>query len=335
MSPAAWLPLATALTRVRFPQTTTEPASAWMRAARVLLERQSPWVVLAFVVVQGLLLVSVLRLRRRVDAGPTPPPAPTAPGSRPASPLGMLWTLAPWLLVGLVALPALEAALRPPGVPAEALRVNVIGHQWWWEIKYPDSGIVTATDVHVPVGRPVRFVLESADVAHSLWLPAVSPRVDIPPLRRRELSFTPDRVGVFPGQCAELCGASHAHMHLELFVDTPAAFAAWVAAQRAPRAEPPDSVYGGDIWQGEQLFVTHACRGCHTVRGLTDGPAGPDLTHFASRTTIGSGMFQRSDSSLSHWLLDASALKEGSSMPGFPLPERDMKQLVAWLQSLR
>ncbi len=306
-----------------------------MRAARGLLERQSPWVVLAFVVVQGLLLASALRLRRREGPAPASHAAPATLAPKPASPLGSLWTIAPWLLMGLVALPAVEAALRPPAAPVEALRVNVIGHQWWWEFKYPESGIVTATDVHVPVGGAVRFVVESADVAHSLWVPAVGPRVDVPPLRRREFSFTPDRVGVFPGQCAELCGASHAHMHLELFVDTPAAFTAWVAAQRAPRAVPPDSVYGGDIWQGEQIFVTHACRGCHTVRGLTDGPVGPDLTHFASRTTIGSGLFERSDSSLAHWILDASTLKQGSSMPGLPVTERDMKRLVAWLQSLR
>lgn len=332
MSPAALLPLAAALSRL--PQSTTEPASPWMRAAVALLERQAPWVVVAFVVVQGLLLVSALRLRTH-DAPPAVPPAvPPATAAPKANPLGALWTLAPWVLVGLVSLPALRAALHPAAAPATALRVNVIGHQWWWEFKYPDHDIVTASEVHVPLGRPVRFVVESADVTHSLWVPAVGPRVEAPPLRRRELSFTPDRAGVFPGQCAELCGSAHAHMRLKLFVDPPAVFDAWVAQQQSPRATPPDSANGGDVWRGQQIFVTHACRGCHTVRGLTEGPIGPDLTHFASRTTVG-GMFERTDSTLAHWILDAPSLKQGSTMPAFPVPAKDMKPLLAWLQSLR
>jgi cytochrome c oxidase subunit 2 len=332
MSPAALLPglsllISTGLSGARFPQTTTEPATAWMRSALVLLERQSPWVVAAFVLVQGLLLVSALRVGRRGTA---------ASGDKPAvAPLGLLWTLAPVLLVALVALPALVTALRPSAPAAPALRVKVIGHQWWWEFQYPDHGFATATDVHVPVGRPVTFVVESADVMHSLWVPAIGPRFDVPPLRRRELSFTPDRTGMFPGQCAELCGASHAHMRLQLFVDSPASFDAWLANQRGARVMPPDSARAGEYWRGQQIFVTHACRGCHTVRGLTDGPVGPDLTHFASRTTIGGGMFERSDSSLAHWILKANQLKQGSSMPGFPVPAKDLRPLILWLQSLR
>lgn len=329
MSPAALLPLATALTRAQFPQTTTEPASAWMRAAASVLERQAPWVVAAFVVVQGLLLVSALRLSTRAAA-----PSPAGGESKPGA-FGIAWSLAPWLLVAAVAFPALQAALRPSAPAPAELRVNVIGHQWWWEFKYPDAGIATATDVHVPAGRAVRFVVESADVMHSLWIPAVGPRVDVPPLRRREFTFTPDRAGVFPGQCAELCGPSHAHMHLKLYVDTPAAFDAWLAGQRAPRVAPPDSVHAGALWRGEQVFVEHACRGCHTVRGLTDGPVGPDLTHFASRSTLAGGMFERSDSALVHWILNANSLKQGSTMPGFPVPGKDMGPLVAWLQSLK
>jgi cytochrome c oxidase subunit 2 len=333
VSPAAFLPtlLVTpaVLSRARFPQTTTEPASAWMRAAGRVLEHQSPGVVIAFVVVQGLLIVAALRLRTRQA-----PPAATSvmpPASRP----GRRWTLAPWLLVGLIALPALFAGRRPPAVPADALRVNVFGHRWWWEFTYPEHGVFTATEVHVPVGRPVRFVIESADVEHSLWIPAVGPPVDVPPLRRRELTFTADRVGVYPGQCAELCGSSHAHMHLKLFVDSPAEFDAWLANQRAPRTEPTDSLVASELWRGQQVFATTACRECHTVRGLTQGRAGPDLTHFASRTTLAGGMFVRSDSALARWILHAPALKQGAAMPGSAVPAPDMKPLVAWLQSLR
>ncbi len=305
-----------------------------MRAASTLLEHQAPWVAAALVVVQGLLLVSALRLRTR-DTPSSATAAGAMPAVPPASRLGLVWTLAPWVLVALIALPALQAELRPPAAAAVALRVNVIGHQWWWEFNYPDQGVVTATELHVPVGRAVRLVVESADVMHSLWIPAVGPREDVPPLRRREFTFTPDRAGVFPGQCAELCGTSHAHMQLKLFVDSPAVFETWLANQRAPRVAPTDSLHAGELWRGEQVFVLHSCRGCHTVRGLSDGRVGPDLTHFASRSTLAGGMFERTDSALVHWILNANTLKQGSTMPGFPVPERDMKPLVAWLQSLR
>ena len=320
--------LAAGLPQAQFPQTTTQPATEWMRAAAALLAQQSPPVVAAFVVILGLLLATALRLGRRAA------PAPGTAGPA-ASRWGVLWTLAPVVLITLVALPALLTALRLAAPGKAPLHVRVVGHQWWWEFQYPDHGFATATDVHVPVGRPVTFTVESADVMHSLGVPAIGPRFDVPPLRHRELTFTPDREGVYPGQCAELCGMSHAHMRLKLFVDSPAAFDAWVANEQAPRVSPPDSARAGDFWRGQQIFVTHACRGCHTVRGLTDGPVGPDLTHFASRTTIGGGMFDRSDTSLAHWILRANQLKQGSSMPGFPVPPKDLRPLILWLQSLR
>ena len=206
MTAGALLSVATTLTRAHYPQTTTEPATAWMRAADELFSHEMPWVLLACALVLGLLVALAVRLRGRDAAG-----AGTTPETKPG-PFAILWTLAPWVLVALVALPAVMAALHAPPPPTAALRVNVIGHQWWWEFKYPESGVVTATDLHVPVGRPVHLVIESADVMHSLWVPAVGPRQDVWPLRRREFTFTPDRAGMFPGQCAELCGMSHAHM---------------------------------------------------------------------------------------------------------------------------
>lgn len=336
MSPAVFLPtlLATSavLSRARFPQTTTAPASAWLRTAGRVLAFQSAGAVLALAIVLGLLLLAALRLRTRPAL---PPGSPLAPLERPRH---RLWTHAPWLLVALIALPALAGALvaafRPRAVPADALRVNVVGHRWWWEFTYPDRGVFTATEVHVPVGHPVRFVIETADVEHALWIPAVGPRVDVPPLRRRELTFTPDRVGVYPGQCAELCGSAHAHMRLELFVDSPVAFDAWLANQQAPRTAPTDTLVAAELWRGQMVFATTACRDCHTVRGLTQGRRGPDLTHFASRTTLAGGMLERSDSTLARWILHAPALKPGTAMPGAALSAQDLKPLVAWLQSL-
>ena len=212
--------------------------------------------------------------------------------------------------------------------------MSVIGHQWWWEFRYPDLGIATATELHVPVGRAVTLGLETADVDHSFWVPALGPRQDMIPDRRRNFVFTADREGAYPGQCAVLCGTSHAHMAVRVFVDAPVAFEAWAANQRAPRVE-PDSVRGGALWRGREIFATHACRGCHTVRGLTQGPGGPDLTHFASRGSIGGGMLERNDANLARWIQHADELKPGAGMPGFPVPRSELDALVAWLQSLR
>lgn len=325
MPAPAWI-AAGLLPHERFPQTTTDPATAWMRAALRLWETQAPFVVAAIALVLGLLVVSMLRMRaqRAKDAAPAV-----------NSPLVALWTLLPLAAIVLIAWPVLQARLSPPAATEPALRVHVIGHQWWWEFDYREHGFKTATDLHVPVGKPVELIVESADVQHSLWIPAVGPRTDVPPMSQRSMTFTADRTGAFKGQCAELCGASHAHMHLTLHVDEPAAFDAWLANQRAPYVEPTDSVGGGPYWRGKRVFETHACRGCHTVRGLTDGPIGPDLTHFASRGSIAGGMFPRTDTTLAHWLLKANQLKPGSSMPGFPIPQKDLTPLIQWLQSLK
>ncbi len=319
--------LTEALSAARYPQTTAEPATAWMRDAWSRFQGHLPYASVALVIVLVLLLAIAARLGRSLREG-----APPAAGPSRAE---RWWAFAPYLLLAVAVWPAFRAFRAPEPPPSEPLRVNLVAHQWWWEARYDAHHFATATDVHVPVGRPVEFVLESADVMHSLWIPALGPRQEVPPLRRRTLTFTPDRVGRFPGQCAELCGSSHANMHLNLFVDDAATFDAWLANQQAPPVEPRDSVGAGPVWSGKQEFIEHACRGCHTVRGVTDGPIGPDLTHFASRTTIAGGMYPRTDSTLAHWLLKANQLKQGSTMPGFPIPARDLRELITWLQSLK
>jgi cytochrome c oxidase subunit 2 len=309
-----------ALGRAGRPQTTTEPATAWMRSGQAVLEQQSPWAVAAI----GLCLAAVVVLLVK----------PRGSGSAAARAPSPLWTIVPLALVAVTVAYALCAPRREPAPPAGALRVSVIGHQWWWEFRYPDLGIATATELHVPVGTAVSLELETADVDHSFWVPALAPRQDMIPERRRAFAFTADRVGAYPGQCAVLCGASHAHMAMRVFVDAPATFAAWAANQRAPRVE-PDSVRDGALWRGREVFATHACSGCHTVRGLTVGPGGPDLTHFASRGSIGGGMLERNDANLARWILHADELKPGAGMPGFPVSRSELEVLVAWLQSLR
>jgi len=307
------------LGRAGHPQTTTEPATAWMRSAQAVLGAQSPWAMLAIGLTAAVIVATLVRSRRGASSSRSP---------------GPLWTIAPVALVSITVALALTAPRRPAPPADGALRIAVIGHQWWWEFRYPTLGITTATDLHLPVGRPVVLSLESADVTHAFWVPALGPRALALPDRRRELALAADREGAYPGQCAEACGTSHAHMALRVLVESPAAFDAWAAGQRAPRAE-PDSLRDGALWKGRAIFVSHSCRGCHTVRGLTDGPGGPDLTHFASRGTIAGGMLARTDANLARWIVRADSLKPGSGMPGFPVPRSELEPLVAWLQSLR
>ena len=175
MRTPAWL-AAGLLPHERYPQTTTEPATAWMRAALELWHTQAPFVVAAIVLVLGLLVLSTLRMRAQRAQESAPPKA---------SAIGALWTLLPLAAIALIAWPALQARLMPPAAPKPALRVHVVGHQWWWEFKYDDHGFRTATELHVPVGQPVELIVESADVQHSLWIPAIGPRQDVPPLEQR------------------------------------------------------------------------------------------------------------------------------------------------------
>jgi cytochrome c oxidase subunit 2 len=292
------------------PHGLTEPATAAMRAAWTLLERQWPFALGAFVVVQCLLVATLLVSRSRREGAAS-------------APVAWLWTALPFVLVTLVALPALRGALESP--PAgEPLRVRAIGHQWWWEFRYPDLGVVTATDLHLPLGRPVEITLESADVLHSFWVPALGPQQEV----------SPDREGDYPGQCALLCGTSHAHMGMRTLVTAPGAFDAWVAAQLAPPRE-PDPVTEPTRAAGRAHYLRNACRGCHGIRGTSEGPVGPDLTHFASRGSIGGGLLSRSDEDLKRWLLHADKLKPGSTMPGFrDIPPRQLEELVRYLQGL-
>ena len=311
---------------VLLPQIGVTPATAAMREAWARFQVHLPFAFVALAV--ALILLLVIASRIGGARGETP-------ASETRASHGWIWTVAPFVLVAIAVGPAWRT-LTPPSTSSGApVRVNLIAHQWWWEVRYPDHGVVTATDVHVPVGRPITFVLESADVMHSLFIPAIGPRQEVPPLRRRTIEFTPDRVGRYPGQCAELCGSSHANMHLNLFVDDAATYDAWLANQMAPPVHPPDSAWAGPYWRGMTTFQEHPCRGCHTVRGLTNGPIGPDLTHLASRTTLAGGMFPRNDSTLAHWLLKANTLKQGSMMPGFPIPPNDLRELILWLQSLK
>jgi len=282
------------------------------------------WVTVVIALVVFLALAYVLaRYRERPGAV-----ASTTPGL-PA--LEIAWTIVPALVLLVIAIPSIQIAFRTQGKPRPgSLEVTVIARQWWWEFRYAGLDVVTANELHVPAGRPVLLKLEGPDVIHSFWAPPMGGKRDVVPGRLNQMSFTPEVPGEYWGQCAEYCGASHAHMGLRVFVDTPDAFDRWVAAQRAPAAEPQ-----GAAAEGKTIFAGSACVGCHTIKGVSGGILGPDLTHFGSRTTFAAAMFPTRADMLTAWIKNAPALKPGVKMPALGLSDDQARAVAAYLVTLK
>ena len=247
--------------------------------------------------------------------------------------LEIAWTLAPALVLLVIAVPTIQVIFRTQSQakPREALEITVRGYQWWWEFRYPTLDVTTANELYLPAGRPVVFELEGPDVIHSFWVPKLGGKRDVVPGRRNAIVVTPDQPGEFWGQCAEFCGISHANMGMRVVVLTGDDFARWAAAQRAPGAEPT-----GDLaTAGTALYAASACVGCHTIRGVSAGVLGPDLTHFGSRRTLGGGMFPNTPERLGEWVRNAPGLKPGVKMPAFAFTDEQVRGLTAYLSSLK
>ncbi len=308
------------------PQTTLLPRSDFAGQSHSIFLQILWWDIGIFVVVATVLLVAVFRFRER-DPGALPRQI------RGNARLELGWTLAPAIILTFIAFPTVGAIFRTQAAPAaDALKVRVIGHQWWWEFQYPDLGVSTATDLYLPVGQRVALELSSTDVIHSFWVPALGGKRDTPPGQLNRILLTPAAPGDYPGQCAEFCGASHANMRHWAVVLSAPDFQAWVAKQKAPPAEPAE---GSPAAQGHQTFTTHACVGCHTIQGLSGGQLGPDLTHFASRKTIAGGMLRNTPGNVARWLKNPPDVKPGSLMPNLNLSDAQVAALVAYLGSLK
>jgi cytochrome c oxidase subunit 2 len=285
-----------------------------------------------FVVVAGLGLYALVRFRRRPDDDGSEPPQ--VYGSRQ---IELAWTVAPLLIVVVLFLVTARYiyGIERRVEPADALRVTIVGHQWWWEIRYPGLGIVTANELHVPVSDPSRptptfITLQSADVIHSFWIPQLAGKMDVIPNRTNRVWIDPRRTGTYVGQCAEYCGIQHAGMLLIATVHTPEDFARWAADQQAPARDDPAAREGRD------LFSSLACINCHTVRGSTaNGVFGPDLTHLMSRATLGAGVVQNTPETLRAWVEDPASLKPGALMPAMKLSRQDLDKVTAYLLTLR
>ncbi|MBB3220835.1 cytochrome c oxidase subunit II [Pseudoduganella umbonata] len=213
----------------------------------------------------------------------------------------------------------------------EAVKIELTGHQFWWEVRYPDEGVTTANELHVPVGRPVVVTLKSRDVIHTLWVPNLAGKRDMIPGRTATISLRADKPGVYRAQCAEFCGLQHALMALPVTAVAPAQYERW--AQARGRAAPEPASDSRRL--GREVFVRAACAACHTIAGtMANGTLGPDLTHLASRPTLAAGMLPNDRANLQAWIVDPHRFKLGANMPPSPLPARDMHALLDYLESL-
>jgi cytochrome c oxidase subunit 2 len=249
----------------------------------------------------------------------------------------LAWTVIPILIVVVLFLATARVihSIQDAPKPATALEITAIGHQFWWEFRYPELGIVTANELHVPVSdaarpTPTFLKLLSADTDHSFWVPQLAGKTDLIPNRVNRMWIDPHRTGVYLGQCAQYCGTQHAKMLLQVSVDSPEQFEAWVRSQRQPANQDEKEI------AGRRVFETTACVNCHAVAGTPAmGRFGPDLTHLMSRRTIASGSAENTVENLRLWIQNPDAIKPDSLMPAMQLSDTDLDALVRYLGTLR
>lgn len=309
-----------------FPQSALDPASDFAWKLQDLFEGIFFWAVVVFVLVEGALIVAILRFRER-------PGGPEPKATHGNTLLEISWTLAPAIILVLIAIPTIKTIWdvdRP--ARGESLVVEAVGHQWWWEFRYPDLGIVTANELHIPVGQQIDVRLTSADVIHSFWFPRLGGKRDVIPGHETQIWFTADSAGLYLGQCAEFCGLSHALMKMELVAESPADFEAWVEGQLAD-AVVTDSV---SFAEGTQAFMRGGCIACHRVRGtVAQGVIGPDLTHVGSRRRIAGGILDNTPENMERWIRDSRGVKPGSLMIVPELDDETVSRIVEYLQGLK
>ncbi len=280
-----------------------------------------------FVVVASLLTYAIIRFRARANDDGTEPAQVYGSGLIEAA-----WTTVPFLIVIVLSLTTARVihAVQDAREPVAALNVEVIGHQWWWEIRYPKLGIVTANEIHVPVSKATFIELRSADVIHSFWVPRLAGKTDLIPNRVNSTWIEPERTGLFIGQCAKYCGTEHAMMLIRVYVDSPQDFDQWVKQQQKSTQVNPD------VAAGKLVFERTACINCHTVNGtVATGRFGPDLTHLMSRDTLGSGVLTNTSEDLRAWIKSPGQFKPGVFMPAMNLNDADLDQVVNYLTTLK
>jgi cytochrome c oxidase subunit 2 len=288
-----------------------------------------------FLTVAGLMLYALIRYRQR--PGDTDREPPQIYGSNQ---IELSWTVIPILIVVMLFLSTTRVILGTEAIPkpSSAMDVTVIGHQFWWEYRYPKLGVVTANELHIPISDPAQptptyLSMSSADVSHSFWVPRLAGKMDVIPNRVNTMWIDPPEAGLYLGQCAQYCGTQHAKMLLRVYAQSPADFAAWVNQQKKPAQQ--DFSGNPAAAEGQTVFLHNACINCHTISGTAaTGRFGPDLTHLASRDTIASGPIQNTPENLRKWIDNPDTMKPGSLMPAMHLNDHDLDVITAYLTQL-
>jgi cytochrome c oxidase subunit 2 len=350
----------------RYPQTALLPLSDYARIGDHIQNKTLYWAVGVFVLVEGALLYAIFRFRGRPDD-------PEPPQIHGNTTIEIIWTLIPAIILAAIAVPTVEGIFQTNTIPkGDVLKIEVIGHQWWWEFRYPDFNVTTANELHVPVGRTVELQQISAVVIHSLWPPRYSGKRVVFPGRQTRTWFKADSAGLFPGQCAEFCGIQHARMAFQVRASNPAEFEAWVAHMRtlgppkpaaaAPAGDSIKTASAGATVQGpqapakgaqakadsaarsnadpqyakgQQLFTQKGCVGCHSLQAVDapKGMIGPNLATVGSRAYIAAGWLKNTDENLEHWIREPQSVKKGVLMPNLGVTAEEAKALRAYLRA--
>ncbi len=339
-----------------YPQSTLFPKGDFARIADDVFFTTVKWAVVVFVLVEGALLFAVLRFRGRPDDA-------EPPQIHGNTTVEVIWTVIPAVILAMIAVPTVKAIFKTNEFPGkDALLVEVVGHQWWWEFRYPEYKLTTANELHVPVGRTVGIRLGSGDVIHSFWVPQFAAKRDVFPNRETRIWFTAEEAGEYPGQCAEFCGIQHGRMAFRVVAQPPEEFQRWVAhmqtltqpfgaqpapsdsAARAGRPGPEAQEPGAApappsplVAQGQKLFLTKGCAGCHSLQAVNapKGMLGPNLANVGARTWIAAGTLRNTDENLAHWIRFPQQVKQGVLMPTLGVTEDEAKALVAFLRTHR
>lgn len=327
------------------PQSTFDVTGPIASGQRDLFSLMFWLAVIVFILVEGILVYAIFRYRKKSDGDM---PAQVHGNTR----MEIAWTIAPALLLIVVMVPTIQKIFEHASPPDNSYEIAVIGHQWWWEFEYLDcgpvdcAGLVTANELHIPAGQPVNFTLVSEDVIHAFWVPKIGGKRDVLPVpknsdgkldlvhqRANQLWLQGDVPGEYYGQCAELCGVSHANMRFRVHVDDRDTFAQWVSNQKSPNSLPSNT-------DPSYQKLTTLCAACHAITGTTlTGVIGPDLSHYGTRTTLASSMFDNTPENLKSWLRDPGAMKPGNIMAGSIKPgtlsEEEIEALADYLLGLR
>ena len=320
-----------------YPQTALRPIADFARIGDDIQMTTFWWALAVFVLVEGALVYAIFRFRGKPDdAEPKQVHGNTT--------IEIIWTVVPALILSAIAVPTVRGIFETATIPgADALEVQVIGHQWWWEFRYPSLNLTTANELHIPVGQTVSLKMKTADVVHSFWNPRMAGKRDVFPNRETRLWFKAEQAGEYSGQCAEFCGIQHARMAFRVRAQSAEEFQAWGAHMQTLKAKPAAAEAPKDstapapapTMAGEKLFQAKGCVACHSLNAFEapKGMIGPNLANVGARTYIAAGTLKNTDDNLAHWIRDPQGIKKGVLMPNLGINVEDSKMLAAYLRA--